>query len=93
MDEVDPNFNLDDEIIKEMEKAEKLKKEEMEKIKKATYNSDNNYVKDQMGGYIRQIEKEEEMQRLEPNVMRFEREEDNIMMALAIGNFINFSKY
>lgn len=30
MDEVDPNFNLDDEIIKEMEKADKLKKEEME---------------------------------------------------------------
>ena len=85
MDEVDPNFNLDDEIIKEMEKAEKLKKEEMEKMKKANDT-------EQLGGYIRQIEKEEEMQRLEPNVMRFEREEDNIMMALAIGNFINFSK-
>lgn len=85
MDEVDPNFNLDDEIIKEMEKAEKLKKEEMEKMKKATDT-------EQLGGYIRQIEKEEEMQRLEPNVMRFEREEDNIMMALAIGNFINLSK-
>ena len=85
MDEVDPNFNLDDEIIKEMEKAEKLKKEEMEKMKKVTDT-------EQLGGYIRQIEKEEEMQRLEPNVMRFEREEDNIMMALAIGNFINLSK-
>jgi HrpA-like RNA helicase len=90
MDEVDLNFNLDDEIIKEMEKADKLKKEEMEKMQKITYNMTDDT--EQTGGYIRQIEKEEEMQRLEPNVMRFEREEDNIMMALAIGNFINFSK-
>ena len=46
----------------------------------------------QSGGFIRQINKEEELQKLEPNVKRFDNEEDNIMMALAIGNFINLAK-
>ena len=45
----------------------------------------------QYGGFIRRIEKEEEMDKLEPNVKRFEKEDDNIMMALAIGNFVNIS--
>ena len=45
----------------------------------------------QSGGFIRRIAKEEDMQKLEPNVKRFEKEDDNIMMALAIGNFVNIS--
>ena len=43
------------------------------------------------GGFIRRIEKEEEMERLETNVKRFEKEDDNIMMSLAIGNFVNIA--
>lgn len=46
----------------------------------------------QLGGFIRQINKEEEIAKLEPNVKRFINEEDNIMMALAIGNFVNMAK-
>jgi HrpA-like RNA helicase len=46
----------------------------------------------QSGGFVRQINKEEELQKLEPNVKRFPNEEDNIMMSLAIGNFINLAK-
>ena len=45
----------------------------------------------QSGGFIRRINKEEEMKKLEPNVKRFEKEDDNIMMALAIGNFVNIA--
>jgi hypothetical protein len=57
-------------------------------------NSSNNIDKDivlQNGGFIRRIAKEEEMEKLEQNVKRFEKEDDNIMMALAIGNFVNIS--
>ena len=46
---------------------------------------------EQNGGFIRRIAKEEEMEKLESNVKRFEKEDDNIMMALAIGNFVNIS--
>jgi HrpA-like RNA helicase len=46
----------------------------------------------QSGGFIRQINKEEELEKLEPNVKRFEKEDDNIMMALGIGNFVNLAK-
>ena len=49
-------------------------------------------VKEQEGGFIRRIRKEEELQKLEPNVKRFDNEEDNIMMSLGIGNFINLAK-
>ena len=49
-------------------------------------------IASQSGGFIRQINKEEELEKLEPNVKRFDKEEDNIMMALAIGNFINLAK-
>ena len=98
MDEIDVNFNLDELIIKDMEdmeKAEKKKKEDMKKeeIKMGMkVEGGSGYMQmEQDGGYVRQIEKEEEMQRLEPNVKRFDKEEDNIMMALAIGNFINLS--
>jgi hypothetical protein len=45
----------------------------------------------QSGGFIRRIAKEEEMERLEKNVKRFDKEDDNIMMALAIGNFVNIA--
>ena len=45
----------------------------------------------QSGGFVRRIEKEEEMEKLEKNVKRFEKEDDNIMMALAIGNFVNIA--
>lgn len=46
----------------------------------------------QSGGFIRQINKEEELEKLEPNVKRFTKEEDNIMMVLGIGNFVNLAK-
>jgi len=52
----------------------------------------NNEMAMQSGGFIRQINKEEELEKLEPNVKRFDKEEDNIMMALAIGNFVNLAK-
>jgi HrpA-like RNA helicase len=52
----------------------------------------NNDIAMQSGGFIRQINKEEELEKLEPNVKRFDKEEDNIMMSLAIGNFINLAK-
>jgi hypothetical protein len=48
-------------------------------------------MKMQSGGFVRRIEKEEEMSKLEKNVKRFEKEDDNIMMALAIGNFVNIA--
>jgi len=46
----------------------------------------------QSGGFIRQINKEEELEKLEPNVKRFSKEDDNIMMVLCIGNFVNLAK-
>ena len=46
----------------------------------------------QTGGFIRIINKEEEMNKLEPRVERFIDEDDNIMMSLAIGNFVNIAK-
>ena len=46
----------------------------------------------QSGGFIRQINKEEELEKLETNVKRFPLEDDNIMMVLGIGNFINLAK-
>jgi len=49
-------------------------------------------IKEQEGGFIRQIYKEEELQKLEPNVKRFNTEDDNIVMSLCIGNFINLAK-
>ena len=45
----------------------------------------------QIGGFVRLIAKEEEMEKLEKNVKRFDKEDDNIMMALAIGNFVNIA--
>jgi HrpA-like RNA helicase len=54
-------------------------------------NDDNDEFIEQNGGFIRRIAKEEEMEKLESNVKRFEKEDDNIMMALAIGNFVNIS--
>ena len=44
-----------------------------------------------MGGFIRRIDKADEMSKLESNIKRFETEDDNIMMSLAIGNFINIA--
>ena len=49
-------------------------------------------IREQEGGFIRQINKEEELQKLEPNVKRFIKEDENIMMSLGIGNFINLAK-
>jgi len=45
----------------------------------------------QEGGYLKMIEKQEAIDKLEPNVKRFPTEEENIMMSLAIGNFVNFA--
>ena len=64
-----------------------------------TDTNDENYVDNdvfnklelQSGGFIRRIAKEEDMEKLEKNVKRFDKEDDNIMMALAIGNFVNIA--
>lgn len=45
----------------------------------------------QKGGFLKIIDKHEAIEKLEPDVKRFETEEDNIMMALAIGNYVNFA--
>jgi hypothetical protein len=45
----------------------------------------------QEGGFIQRIKQQEVVDRLEPNVRRFPTEEENIMMSLAIGNFVNFA--
>ena len=56
-----------------------------------TSNAPNNIDNIQMGGFIRRIAKEEDMEKLEQNVKRFDKEDDNIMMALGIGNFVNIA--
>ena len=45
----------------------------------------------QEGGFIQRIKQQEAIDRLEPNVRRFPTEEENIMMSLAIGNFVNLA--
>lgn len=45
----------------------------------------------QTGGFIKRIEKQEQMDKLESNIKRFATEDENIMMSLAIGNFVNFA--
>jgi pre-mRNA-splicing factor ATP-dependent RNA helicase DHX15/PRP43 len=59
---------------------------EMEPVPKT-----DNEILVQSGGFVRQIEKEEELEKLEKNVRRFDKEEDNLMMSLAIGNFVNLA--
>ena len=46
---------------------------------------------DQSGGFIQRIQQQEVVDRLEPHVRRFPTEEENIMMSLAIGNFVNLA--
>lgn len=44
------------------------------------------------GGYLKQIKEQEKMEKLEPfPVKRFQTEDENIMMCMAIGNFINIA--
>jgi pre-mRNA-splicing factor ATP-dependent RNA helicase DHX15/PRP43 len=45
----------------------------------------------QVGGFIKRIEKQQKMDKLEANVKRFATEDENIMMSLAIGNFVNLA--
>ena len=45
----------------------------------------------QVGGFIKRIQQQEQIDRLEPHVIRFPTEEENIMMSLAIGNFVNLA--
>ena len=45
---------------------------------------------EQAGGFMQRIRAQEVIDRLESNVRRFATEDDNIMMALGIGNFVNF---
>ena len=49
------------------------------------------YTSEQAGGFIKRIQQQEQIDRLEPHVRRFPTEEENIMMALAIGNFVNLA--
>jgi HrpA-like RNA helicase len=50
-----------------------------------------NNSKMQNGGFIKRIEKQEQIDKLEANVKRFATEDENIMMSLAIGNFVNLA--
>jgi len=44
------------------------------------------------GGYLKQIKEQEKMEKMEPfPVKRFQTEDENIMMCMAIGNFINIA--
>lgn len=46
---------------------------------------------EQTGGFMQRIHAQEGIDRLESNVRRFATEDENIMMALGIGNFVNFA--
>ena len=46
---------------------------------------------EQEGGFMQRIRAQETIDRLEPNVRRFATEDENIMMSLGIGNFVNFA--
>lgn len=46
---------------------------------------------EQEGGFMQRIREQEVVNRLEPNVRRFATEDENIMMSLGIGNFVNFA--
>lgn len=80
MDDIEPELP---EIAK---KHSRETKKEMSK-----YYSNQHSTLHQDGGYLKLIEKQEAINKLEPNVKRFETEEENIMMSLAIGNFVNFA--
>jgi hypothetical protein len=45
---------------------------------------------EQEGGFMQRIRAQEAADRLETNVRRFATEDENIMMALSVGNFVNF---
>lgn len=45
---------------------------------------------EQEGGFMKRIQEQEAADRLEANVRRFATEDENIMMALSVGNFVNF---
>jgi pre-mRNA-splicing factor ATP-dependent RNA helicase DHX15/PRP43 len=45
----------------------------------------------QEGGFLKQIREIEKIEKLEPAVKRFPTEEENILMALCIGNFVNIA--
>lgn len=45
---------------------------------------------EQEGGFMQRIRAQEAIDRLESNVRRFATEDENIMMSLGIGNFVNF---
>jgi HrpA-like RNA helicase len=46
---------------------------------------------EQEGGFMQRIRAQEAINKLEANVRRFATEDENIMMALGIGNFVNFA--
>ena len=82
-------------IIEVNEVLDSLDTELLPSILPSDNNINNNIYAEmslQSGGFIRQINKEEELEKLEPNVKRFPKEEDNIMMVLGIGNFVNLAK-
>jgi hypothetical protein len=56
--------------------------------KEAHHNKEDQH---QSGGFIQRIQQQEVVDRLEPHVRRFPTEEENIMMSLAIGNFVNLA--
>ena len=53
--------------------------------------NDKKYPDKMSGGFLQRIEQQEAVNKLEPVVKRFDNEDDNILMSLAIGNFVNFA--
>jgi hypothetical protein len=101
IDELDPNFNA--ELVPSSKIHKKSAKKSPKKLPKKTVKTKNKTSKkashktkyktktSHKGGFMRAIKKNEEFEKLEPNVKRFQTEDENIMMSLAIGNFVNFA--
>jgi hypothetical protein len=55
------------------------------------HSTDDDGTPDQEGGFMQRIRAQEAIDRLGANIKRFPTEDENIMMALGIGNFVNFA--
>jgi len=83
-----------DEVMSELEPdlpAIAVRHSRETKKEMASYYETREKQQSQTGGFIKRIEKQEQMDKLESNIKRFATEDENIMMSLAIGNFVNFA--
>lgn len=86
------NFAVVDEVITELNDVvtkEGLKHERETKKEMTQYYK--THLDTQIGGFMNKIDKQLIMDKLEQNVKRFPTEEENILMALSIGNFVNLA--